>query len=291
VKLLRLWQSVTIAVVVVAFLAVPAFAVPVYEAMPGGAVSGTTGPIYDATPIPDYYSDDGADWGKAEVKYWYWQDAEDWWHYNYQIIINTITYAGGSGDAGAATDPPQGHHFGWFHNLLLGGDPDQYVGSFILSIVGLDQVVAGSGPPDLVVLGSAGSSAGGDAWDDFLDPGNTGLDWENKTGLQVDPTRWQFVDNGGTKNDYWEIVTLGETSTTDGGDPETEPYYFQIASRWEPDVVTAEIVVNGYTADETHVQLLAYGNVMGPVIIPEPATCLLFALGGLALVSKRRRTR
>ena len=145
-KLLRLWQSVTIAVVVVAFLAVPAFAVPVYEVIPGGAVSGTTGPIYDDTPIPDYYSDDGADWGKAEVKYWYWQDAEDWWHYNYQIINNEVTYTGCVG-AGSADDPPQGHHFGWFFSLdapFTGGDPAQYVGIYMLSIVGFDKEVAAS---------------------------------------------------------------------------------------------------------------------------------------------------
>lgn len=284
-KLLRLWQSVTIAVVVVAFLAVPAFAVPVYEAIPGGAVSGTTGPIYEPDPIPDY-SGEGADWGTAEVKYWYWQDDEDWWHYNYQIINNVVTYTGGVGD-GAADDPPQGHHFGWFHNTLMGGDPDQYVGIYILSIVGLGaQSPTGDGPSDLEVLGWGGSSAGGDAWDDYPDPCNTGLDWENKTGLQVDPTRWVFVDEGGTKSDHWEIVTLGETSTDDGNGQ-----YFQIASKWEPGICTAEIVINSSTADETHVQLLAYGEVMGPVIIPEPATCLLFALGGLVLVSKRRRTR
>ena len=274
-------------------VSLPASATIAYQAIPDGLAYVSTGAIYDSTPTPDYGS--GEYWGTAEVRCWYWQDDDpgsssyNYWFYTYQIINNEHT-SGGTGNNGDDA-PPEGHHFGWYFNPTLGADGAEfgsdYLGIYLFSVTGFDTLAGnGYGPADLEITGGAGSSGGGGPWDDFRDDGVsgfTGLDWERKAGDNlIDPTTWEWV-GGGTKQ--W-VFQEGDYSTDDSGSGQ----YFQIATKWAPDLdnlVQAEIVVHGAISG-TAVQLHAVGSIPGPVMVPEPATCMILLFGSLGLVLKKR---
>ena len=161
---------------------------------------------------------------------------------------------------------------------------DQFVGIKTIAITGLNSQSGGDGPSDMTVVGSSGSSAGGNPWTWGFEGGKTGIDWTNLVGQRVDPTTWEWTNPGGgnTSDSYW-IINEGDTSVTNP--------YFQLVSQWGPGECTAELVSYGYTPAPTSelFDLLASGTVYGPVVVPEPATCLILGLGGLSLVVNRRK--
>jgi len=233
-----------------------------YLPVPEGAAFGTTGVLYEQ----------GGDtsWGGVRIDYWYWQDGEGDWHYAYQVINNY--------DGGTPNDPTDDYHFGWRYVPGIVEDPDLYLGIRLFSVSGLD-ILAGYGPPDLAAPGSAGSSAGGDPWTATIDPANTGIDWVNQTGAEINPTRWLWKNKGGGT---WEIYT-GDNSTADG--PGTQ--YFQLTSSWGPGMVDGTVLAEGFISG-VYTELLAEGDIVGPAQIPEPSTCLLLGFAALSLLSGRR---
>ena len=243
----------------------PVFAALDYQAVPGGASSGSVD-VYDPGM--------GAEYGYARLNYWYWQDVDSDWHYSYQIINNGDRISDSS------------IHFGYTYIPGLYEDTNNYdtIHSFSIDLDPDGDVL---GPSDLVVgdTYARSTAAGGGGWGHSPDPGNAGVDWSvslqcddplQPDPLPIAPSRWEFIDNGGTKNDYW-VDIAGDNSTDDSI---TE--YFHLASAWGPELRLATVVAG--------VGSEASGMVMAPgtAPIPEPATCVLLGLGSLIVAARKR---
>jgi hypothetical protein len=207
--------------------------------------------------------------GTAGIESHAWSDGT-YWYYSYQIFNND-----GSGT-------PGNNNFGYTKC-----DPNVSGGEGIYSF-SVTLTNAPGGVDNLDVTGSAASTGGGGAWGSIVDlnvfPEEfiEGASWAiNQTGAagdadKITPAQWEYSNKqGGT----WTLLNGGDTSTDDS------LQYFQFVSTWAPGVVQGSILASG-TLSPGDVQ--AGGDVLGPAVIPEPATGVTFAFGALALLRGRR---
>ncbi len=264
------------------FCVVPAFATPVYQL------------VQDHTSDPSYGTGlavvDSAnpDLGTVAVEYHYWQSGT-YWYYSYRIINNTIDSWGGN-----ESNPPEDYHFGWNINDDVG--TYYTINKFDIKLHVWNDGIFWHGPDDLYFTGSAGSTTGGDPWGYSDNPlFNSSVDYTVSLGsgtpLPIAPTRWEWVRGRGQNPDYWDIYQ-GDNSTADG-----TGQYFQIASTWAPGPSATSVIIDLGTS-----QLIAasdildpldsgFNGVMAPMVIPEPASCLILGLGALCSSLYRRRNR
>src|SRR3989339_1157239 len=256
-----------------------------------GAASAVSVPSY--MPVSDSYSNYatgsaevynnggsyGLNYGKAKIEWSYWFDStSNYWYYAYKVYNN---------EAGTSNDRTDDYHFGHVY------DSGTYTPINSFDIVLPVQILGeATTTTDLFVVSSgAGSSAGGGAWNPLIPQlwtGSewvmTGVDWSatrgGATGMPIDPTQWDYQKISG--NNYaWVQTDAGDTSRGDSGSYQ----YFEIASTLAPGLVTAHIS-NGLVSSNVMI-----GDVYGPGVVPEPATCFLLGLGFLGLTSYRRRMK
>ncbi len=239
-----------------------AFAQPDYNPTYGWGIAEITDPAY-------------ANYGAAGIEYHYWQDQTyDYWYYSYRIINN-------------GTDETDAYHFGWdsVNNNSKNGIKIYDVIDEFAIILDFYQDGGGywHGPDDLYVTSNATSTAGGDPWGhQSWSQYNHEMEWSTTrssgSALGIMPSRW-YPQGPGIN------YTNGDTSTDD-----TSPYeYFQLVSSWEPDWVEAQVVA-GIAVAYSQNPTLGGDGVMGPAIVPEPATLLLLGFGALGMSFYRRKT-
>jgi hypothetical protein len=200
------------------------------------------------------------------------------WHYAYQIF---------NGDYyGTPTNKDDDYHLGYVYDSDVTVNLADKINKFSLSILPIDST---QGPSDLTVvgrtgsegayLGTTGSTGGGGVWSVSIDPGEIGLDWviSGSTGYQIAPAMWNYNKHGSQWT--WDKLYAGDRSTGDETINGTAFKFFEITSMGAPVEYEAALGVGAY--DD------AQGVVMGPDVIPEPATIAILALGGLLL--KRRK--
>lgn len=243
-------------VVILLFLFVPSvIAAPVYQTV----ASQTANPTYqhglaviDIPSAPQY--------GTVGIEWHYWKDSENYWHYSYRILNN--------GDK----NTPSNYHFGW----NISTDPSTAVGIDGLTI-DLDPDNNTQGPSNLYRTDTTGgSSATGTGWADSTGSSNKDFTWGQRSDTKkINPTTWKW------KNGQWN-VTIGNTSGNNvvGGGKN----YFQIASTWTQGLTGATVAAGSLTAYSDN---LPVDGIMGPVVVPEPATVALLSLGTLVLISGR----
>jgi hypothetical protein len=252
-----------------------AFAVPTYMTLSAGSASDDY--AWGTAEVYNNGGSYGLNYGKAQIEWHYWSttvDSKKYWYYTYRIYNN---------EAGTANDRTDDYHYGHVY------DTSTYVPINSFAIVPQADLPVAAEEDIVVTSALAGSSKGGGAWNPLVVMGYNGTDWiltdvdwsatrGGATGQTIDPTKWDYITSGQNKN-TWQKLYSGDTSRTDSGSQ-----YFQIASIFAPDIVTAQ-VSNGLVSSNTTIN----GVVYGPGVVPEPATCLLLGLGFFGLSSYRRR--
>ena len=231
-----------------------------YLSVPAGAESGSV-EVYDTT--------EGLDYGMARIDYhWWFDEPSGYWHYAYQIFNNDYY--------NTPTDRTDDYHFGYIYDT--DATPDK--------INKFDVVFdPASGIDDLLILDTmAGSTAGGGGWAhsigyNIFTEVYTGLDWivSGSTGTQIGPAVWDYDRIKGTW--YWINDAAGDRSTQDGDINGGQ--YFEIASKWAPGWCS--------TAVTAGVSSQAGGMVIGPSVIPEPASCLILGIGAGCITLFRKK--
>ncbi len=242
--------------------------VPVYRPKPATGIYTGYAEI-DNPSAPTY--------GQVKIEYNYWLDPEGsgYWIYSYKIYNNDVANYHFSWNTGTAPN----------YNLNQSLTAYNTINKFSIN---LDPDGNGKGPDDLHVLDTlAKASTGGGPWGHSADLFNKGVDWTVSMGTNtpkpIEPARRRWEKISG--NNYgWVNYYAGDTSTGDG--PGTQ--YFQIASRWLPGLCKASVVAG--TTATAYSNSLAVDGIYGPVVAPEPATCLILGFGAISLLSYRRRT-
>lgn len=256
---------------VISLFASISFATPTYMAVPSGTTMGHTTGYADV-----YNSTQGLNYGKAKIEWHYWYDSgSQYWYYAYKVYNN---------EAGVANDCTDDYHYGHVYDTAT----YDVINSFDIDFP--SQIPGEYGTSDnLYVLStSAGSSkVGGNAWGPLVDGlwnGNqwvmTGVDWSATRGggLTIDPTKWDYAKHGNQWT--WDKLYSGDTSR-----PRIDEsgQYFEIASKLAPGLITGHVSTGLISSNTT-----AYGDIWGPaVIVPEPATLAILALGGLLFRSRK----
>ena len=239
-------------------------AIPVYQPVPVDANSGNV-VIYDIAETTTY--------GTAKIDYHYWYDeTTSYWHYAYQIFNNDLLGDNTSSNPDTRLDDYHlGHTQGTYN-----ATPDS-INKFGITLDVTD------GVDDLAAVGFGGSTRGGTGWApsagyDVLEDLWLGMDWTvtGSAGMQIQPAQWSYARIKGTWT--WTPEDAGDASLDD-----STGQYFELASLWGPDWVSASVVTSWGSQ--------ASGDVIGPgtAPIPEPASCVLLALGAIGLFSKRNK--
>jgi hypothetical protein len=251
--------------------------------MPTSGVITHSAEVYNSAQTDSY--------GKAKIESSYWfNSANNYWYYAYKVYNNEV--AGGTPYLRS-----NDYHFG--HVYDLGYTPinlfDIALPIEIPRITG-EELVVTTRAPDLIagerVSTYSGSSSGGGGWGGiakFRIDMATGkeyfvaVDWSQTLGdvtaSPINPTQWDYPTTGPNKN-TWVKTYSGDTSRVDSGSYE----YFQIASKLAPGLVAGHVTTGLISSNFT----VSGGEIWGPaVIVPEPATIAILALGGLLL--KRRK--
>jgi hypothetical protein len=250
-------RAATVGMFVVVLLVSPlALAAPIYQTV----LPGRTG--YQTGSVEVWSASQGTNYGKAKIEWFTWYDTPSgYYYYAYKIYNN---------EAGLANDRSDDYHFGHVY------DSGTYlpINEFALSWGSAPQMPTSA----VTILGSAASSSGGNPWGGHVDvivipaPIATGIDWSTTQGAgaqTIAPAQW---DKQGSK---WYLIYAGDTSTGDTG----AYTYFEIASTYAPGNITASVSNSLYWAS---------GTVMGPAIVPEPASCIVLGLGFAGLLRRRR---
>jgi len=259
-------------IIILLLYSVPAIGVPYIS-----LAVGQTKSDYNTGYAEVFKSDDGCglEYGKAKIEWHYWyDDTSEYYYYTYRVYNNEV---------GTPEDPSDDYHFG--HILgdksqgKLSYDP---INSFDVQF-GID-IEYGDGSAIVATSTNAGGytadSTGGDPWDENVDWTYiiaedkwiaTGIDWSATRGGPGTQTITPMLWDKGLQYD-------GDSSTSDTGSYQ----YFQIASIYHPGLVTTHVSNGVHSTNEI------LGDIYGPAVIPEPASCLILGLGSFWLLRRRR---